>query len=286
MSGFTETWLSQREPYDHAARSQDLLVALQHWRQGRDALSVVDLGSGTGSNLRALAPVLGGRQSWTLIDYDPSLAAAALVKLRGWATDQGFKHNESASGLSIEGPGFFAAVTCRRADLRHLDALPLAPADLVTGSALLDLVSREWLERLASACRGKALCFALTFDGDLDFDPEDPGDSHLRNAFLRHQAGDKGFGPAMGAQAPGIASAVLREQGHQVSGAASPWRLGPRDQALQSALFEGYIQAAKEIAPEQGSEIDAWFARRSDLLKQGALHVVGHRDLLALPVAP
>jgi SAM-dependent methyltransferase len=286
MSGFTELWLSQREPYDHAARSQDLLVALRRWRQGREALSIADLGSGTGSNLRALAPVLGGRQSWTLIDHDPALVAAAFAKLRGWAADRGFKHDESASGLSIEGPGFFAAVTSQRGDLRGLQALPLAPADLVTGSALLDLVSREWLERLASACRGKALYFALTFDGNLDFDPEDFGDSRVRDAFLQHQSGDKGFGPAMGSQAPEIASAVLREPDYKVSSASSPWRLGPCDRSLQSALFAGYVQAAKEIDSELGSEIDAWLERRSDLLKQGALHVVGHRDLLALPVAP
>ena len=37
-------------------------------------ITVVDLGCGTGSNLRATAPLLGPEQHWTLVDYEPGAA--------------------------------------------------------------------------------------------------------------------------------------------------------------------------------------------------------------------
>src|SRR5688500_1818912 len=69
-------WLALREPADAAARSSALaeLVA-QHC--GGGPLTVRDLGCGTGSMLRWLAPQLPGPQRWYLHDRDPVLLARA-----------------------------------------------------------------------------------------------------------------------------------------------------------------------------------------------------------------
>ena len=47
-------------------------------------------------------------------------------------------------------------------------------AHLVTGSALLDLVSEQWLRRLVDACARRACgaCFALTYDGEIRWSNE------------------------------------------------------------------------------------------------------------------
>ena len=71
---FAAGWLDLREPYDRAARSRALLQSLTAWRQGRGRLQVVDLGAGTGANLRCTATALGGEQV---------IPAVALVKVRG-----------------------------------------------------------------------------------------------------------------------------------------------------------------------------------------------------------
>ena len=73
MSGFSAEWLALREPADQRARNSDLLGALTRRFAGRDTLSVVDLGCGAGSNLRALAPALPRRQRWRLVDHDAAL---------------------------------------------------------------------------------------------------------------------------------------------------------------------------------------------------------------------
>ncbi|MEB0303591.1 hypothetical protein QN348_22145, partial [Mucilaginibacter sp. 5C4] len=58
-------WLALREPEDAAARSRDLaLTAAAKIPDG--PVIVHDLGSGTGSMMRWLAPLLPGPQTWIL----------------------------------------------------------------------------------------------------------------------------------------------------------------------------------------------------------------------------
>ena len=65
MSGFTGEWLALREPADIAARSQELTSFVRDALESRARLEIVDLGSGTGSNVRYLAPRLPSPQHWT-----------------------------------------------------------------------------------------------------------------------------------------------------------------------------------------------------------------------------
>src|SRR5690606_36909985 len=87
MSGFSPEWLALREPADMRARDPGLLAALAAHLAGRDAIEVVDLGCGAGSNIRTTAPALGPVQSWTLVDYDPVLLEAARAALMAWADE-------------------------------------------------------------------------------------------------------------------------------------------------------------------------------------------------------
>ena len=73
MSGFSSDWLKLRESADHRARNQELLAKLAACFAEREAILVADLGAGTGSNLRAIAPHLPSRQQWVLVDHDPVL---------------------------------------------------------------------------------------------------------------------------------------------------------------------------------------------------------------------
>lgn len=99
-------------------------------------------------------------------------------------------------------------VSRRQLDLgNELDRVDLNAFDGITASALLDLVSAEWCDRLAArAAKARAtLLFALSVDGRLIFDPKDEGDKKLAQAFTRHQGRDKGFGPALGPRRRGRA---------------------------------------------------------------------------------
>lgn len=298
MTGFSADWLRLREPFDHQARERaaaalGLPAHAERWRRGaaEAPLAVMDLACGSGANLRELAPRLGGLQRWCLVDHDPALLAAVPHALAEWATQPGHRFSSRGDTLHISGPGFSAEVTRRTTDLaRDLATLDFASVQLVTASALLDLVSEPWLLQLAQQGRsaGTALLFALNVDGRTQWQPADPHDDAVHHAFSLHQRRDKGFGPALGPQAVPRALQVLAGAGYQVTQARSDWVIdatatplpGGNAAAMLAAMVDGIAAAAIEQAPGSAPGAQAWQARRQGTLAATRL-VVGHADLIA-----
>lgn len=257
MSGFSTTWLDLREPVDHAARDDALLRAVCSELAEKGEVTIVDLGCGTGSTVRALSRHLSSPARWRLVDNDDALLAAARERLA------------------------MHEVSLVEADLRDIAALPLEGADIVTASALFDLVSRDWLEAFASALelRGIGLYAALNYDGFTRFEDAHPADGHMLDAFNAHQLGDKGFGPALGPTSPAIIEEVFGAAGFTIESAESPWVVPAGE--LQRQLVEGLATAVRETGLVQQNEIAAWLAHRS---ASGGRIWVGHRDVFARPV--
>jgi len=295
---FSADWLRQREPFDAVARDaaaqrlqlQDRLAALRP--HAKEPWRVIDLACGTGANLRWLAPRLGGAQQWLVVDHDADLLACWPVRLAA-AGAAGVAPVGSPAAvkqiLSFSSPGFDAHIVRQQADLMtELDALPWHAADLVTASALLDLVGAAWLHRLVtlSAASGVALLMSLNVDGRHVWSIEDPMDATVCRLFGEHQQSDKGLGPALGPGAVPTLQRALIAAGYQVFTAASDWWLdsceSPDARALQCALIDGMAAAASEQSPASAPSVRAWRQRRRELAKECRLRV-GHLDLLALP---
>ncbi len=264
MCSFSADWLALREPVDAAARNRELTTRLCDWRRKQGALSVLDLGSGTGANCRFLAPLLGGDQHWRLVDQDPALLAA----IDPIQDRSGLLRRETTT-LDLAG---------------SWERLEMPPANLVTASALLDLVSTDWLARLVRRCQTwrAAVFIALSYDGTICWEPALAGDDQVRDWINRHQRTDKGFGPALGPDAAPALAARLEERGYSVALRPSPWLLGSEYAPLQYALLTGWVAAVREIAPEPADELAAWAEQRQRLIDQGRARLaVGHWDLFA-----
>ena len=262
MAGFSAEWLALREPADHAARSADLTSAVLDALPRDTPLRVLDLAAGTGSNLRYLAAAGSNRTRSTqflLVDHDPVLLARV------------------AKTPDVE---------TRCQDLSTLDDPALfAGRSLVTASALLDLVSADWLRVLAARCAesGAAVLFALSYDGRIGCSPEDPEDSAIVPLVNEHQRTDKGFGRALGPDAADCAGGCFAALGYRVARARSDWNLTPESGGLQRRLIEGWAQAATEIAPHRARVIDGWRDRRLAHVAAGwSEMIVGHEDLAAI----
>lgn len=283
MSGFEADWLALREPADGRARDAALRDAAAAWctaRPGPRPVAIVDLGCGTGATLRALAPRIPRAQDWTLVDHDPRLLARVEAALAG------ARHRGSDAGV----PPVVART--RQADLgAELEAILDVDADLVSASAVLDLVSEAWLARLVAglAARGRAFYAALSVDGRIACTPADPFDAAAFAAFDAHQQRDKGLGAALGPRSPALAAARLAAAGYLVRQARADWRLDascPADAALLAPLVDGWHAAAAATERLPASGLHAWRARRLAAIAEGRLRaVVGHVDLWAVPRA-
>ncbi|MBU3730998.1 MAG: methyltransferase domain-containing protein [Beijerinckiaceae bacterium] len=276
---FSPSWLALREPADHRARDQALADRLAAFLAAKEKPLIVDLGCGAGSNLRALAPRLGPKQDWVLVDYDPALLAAARERLIAWATHT--QDDGDALHLSYENKTI--SVRFRQADLSQgLDAVLDPAPDCVTAAALFDLCSVDFIAQAARqiAQRGAAFFTVLTYDGQEEWLPPHEADHAVLSAFIAHQKTDKGFGVSAGPDAPRALQEAFTQAGYEVLEASTPWRLeAPDDRMLMAELANGIAHAATETGQVDRAHIAAWRDARAH-----ATHaIIGHRDCLALP---
>jgi hypothetical protein len=284
---FDADWLSLREEHDHAARHAGLALELSAALPERPRL--LDLGAGTGSLFRWLAPILGRAQAWTLVDADLSLIQRAFAETEAWAARKGWTTSwPSRQVLLVHSPSGAWRMEGLITDLREAPGnLPLDRADAVVNTALCDLVSRAWVERMAAGLARHRLPFyaALNVSGHERFFPPHPADGLVARGFRRDQARDKGFGGvALGPEAPGAMARAFGAAGYTVLRAPSDWRIGRGASGFAAAVAIGHAAAARAKLPRQVSAIADWLATREGQGRRKALSAtIGHTDLLALP---
>lgn len=248
---FSPEWLALRAPFDTQARDKKLTQRFVSALPPSPL--IVDLGAGTGANALALAPLIP-QARFRLVDNDRALLDIARTRLEAETVE---------------------------ADLTGVLTALLTDADAVTASALMDLASAPWFDALAAltAARRLPLLFTLNVDGRHALTPADSDDALVFGAFAHDQRRDKGFGPALGPEAPRYMQEHLTALGARVSLASSDWQIGPAGRALLSALVDGMAEAATRAAPAEAAAIAAWLKRRQ---AQSLSLTVGHQDLLAL----
>ena len=283
---FDADWLALREPFDAASRSVALAERLAEALPARPR--ILDLGAGTGSLFRWLAPIIDRAQAWTFADADADLLTHAFGMTADWAEDHGYTITWPDIGrrrvLLVHTPGGAWRVEARVVDLATLpEQLPQLPFDAVVCSALLDLVSARWLQRFADALRTPLLA-CLSVDGHDAFLPRHPLDRTVLHAFRRDQRRDKGFGHALGPHAPQVLHAALAARGFAVASAASDWRIPLAAIKLLGELVHGHAGVAMRQLPSRRTAIAAWENLRWRQAAHGRLAIrIGHRDSLALP---
>jgi hypothetical protein len=259
-------WLALREEADAAARSTELVDVLRMHLADRPVV-VRDLGCGTGSLGRWLAPRLPGPQSWTLQDRDAELLDRAVLPAR------------AADGTPV-------TARTERGDVTALTAGDLAGTSLVTASALLDLLTAEEVDALAAACVGAgcAALLTLTVTGRVVLTPPDPLDSAFAAAFDAHQRRTVDGRRLLGPDGGGAAADAFTRRGARVTSRPSPWRLGAGRVELTEEWLRGWIDAACAREPGLDRHAGPYLRRRLRECVDGELRaVVGHVDVLAVP---
>jgi hypothetical protein len=241
-------WLDLREPADAAARSDELAERLGRHLPAAGHLVIHDLGGGSGAMGRWLAPRLPGPQHWVVHDRDERLLELAAITFE-----------------------------TSRSDITRLKQDDLAGASLVTASALLDLLTRDELHRMLSACSGLPLFLTLTVVGRTSLSPAEPLDARIGAAFNDHQRRGGRLGPD-------AVAAAVDAMGAEVIVRPSPWRLDAAHADLMAEWLGGWVAAACEQEPALAAQAAAYRDRRLAQAAAGQLAVtVDHADLLVLP---
>lgn len=268
MPRVSSTWLGLREAADAAARAAELVGPVRRHLAGASRVVIHDLGCGTGSMARWLAPQLPGRQHWIMCDRDGDLLEQVAIEMPGRAAD-----------------GAPVTVETRQCDITRLTADDFAGASLVTASALLDMLTVEEVERIVAACVGAGCPALLTISvvGRVDLTPADPLDAQIAAAFNAHQRRTTGGRNLLGPDAVDATVDAFARRGVATMVRPSAWRLGAGDADLVSEWFAGWLGAACEQQPELAGPANSYAHRRLAEAAEGRLEVaVQHHDLLAI----
>jgi trans-aconitate methyltransferase len=264
----TPQWLRLREPADAAARALRLVESVRGELVPGATFTVHDIGCGSGSMGRWLAPLLPSAQRWVLHDRDVGLLELA------------------ASEPPHAPDGFRVTVETSAGDLADLAPEDLADASLLTASAVLDILTEDEVEALVAAITtaGCPALITLSVTGKVRFSPSDPLDGALGAAFNEHQRRTAAGRALLGPDAPRRATELFRARGAEVQVAESDWRLDGRDRQLLQEWLDGWVGAACEQRPDLASSGELLLERRRGQAAEGRLEVtVGHVDLLARP---
>jgi hypothetical protein len=276
MSTATPDWLALRAPADDAARSTELareLGRLLAARRPSAAAPLVlhDLGAGTGSMTRWLAPQLPGTQRWVLRDGDADIV----------------EHVDLDAVVDADGCRIDADVVVE--DLAELPKDAFDGAAAVTASALLDVITHAEAAHIVAACvaADTPALFSLTVTGVVTLRPSarlDAVEQVLSAAFDDHQRRDADGRRMLGPDAVAATAELFAAAGWNVRTVPTPWRLKGRDSALTSEWLDGWIDAAVEWRPDLVDDAEAYRRLRLAQAAAGRLRVmVSHEDLLAWP---
>lgn len=260
-------WLGLREAADAAARATEFVEPVRRHLAGTPLTVVHDLGTGTGSMGRWLAPQLPGPQHWVMYDRDADLLEHAQAEMTDTAAD-----------------GAPVTVETRRRDITRLTADDLAGACLVTASALLDMLTAEEIERIVAVCAAAGCPTLLTISviGRVTLTPPDPLDAEITEAFNAHQRRTVGGRKLLGPDAVDATVEAFGRRGVDVLVRPSHWRLGADRADLTAEWFDGWLGAACEQRPELTGRTTAYGHRRLADAAAGRLGaMVQHNDLLA-----
>jgi hypothetical protein len=242
---------------------------------------LLDLGAGTGSLFRWLAPIIGRSQAWVFADADTTLLGRALDDTADWAEAMGWTVSSPGRALLIHTDMGTWRIETRKVDLAR--ALDVSMVDAVTCTALFDLVSQEWVDHLVAQLRTPLLA-CLSVDGRAQFTPPHPLDGVITGAFRRDQTRDKGFGRALGPSAPAVLVDALTSRHFDVHGAVSDWQIPPDAPEMLGELIASHGEVARHWLKPRQTAIDDWEDLRLSQAQRRRLRIrIGHRDILAFP---
>ena len=284
MNEFSADWLALREPADRAARSLRLSRLVAERLAGHEPVRVLDLGTGTGANLRFLAEQFPAPQQWTLVDRDAALLRQVAQRVSSWGTSQRLcgqrqRRRIRAPRRHVRLPdrdaGGGPLEVCRPVALRRTiaghgvgparprlgplarDADDAMPRGRGRGAVCADLRRPHRLR----ARPNRRTAWSATSSTDISARRRD---SAARSDPTRQTRPTRAFQSA----------------GYEVDHDISDWQLTPARPSCSASCSRAGPRPPPQSIPRSSATIDDWKARRLSHIAAGvSLLTVGHTDL-------
>lgn len=283
---FDPNWLQERYRFDEEARNKQLEWTCVNQFAFRDHLQIVDLGSGTGANLRYYLEQFPQNQSWYCVEEDIALKVPFWEHARQMAIDLDYAIEQEGELMKLTKPGHEVLIHFVHGNLLKVDELvDLLRTDLVLANAVFDLFSKEQFATLVQVLSHHSLSmlFTLNYVG-MDFSPSTEADDHYIGQYNAHMQREQAFGRGMGPASSREMEAVLKEALAQVEVGESLWQIGNQEQVMMGFLLGFFEGALSDWWDDEAEKIalEKWLLEKKQQVAEEALAAeVYHLDILA-----
>jgi SAM-dependent methyltransferase len=292
-------YLDVKTSLDERSLNPTVQTAFLDALRGREWLTCLDLGAGTGASLwRLLNAELSAGLAITAVDRDAALLDIAFKRTTVLLRARGFTVSTPAAGsLRARRGGRHLAIDFITADLQHFNAADDAGRfDAVIAHQVMDLLPpRTMAERIAAWLRPQGVFYAtLNYEGGTALFPvyreealEDRILAVYDDSMEKRRVWDQSSGGARSGRR--LYGALLEHGLAPLAHGTSDWNLTPlhrvyldRDDLCLVALLGMIRDEAARSGEFSGEALDLWHRDRLHKLENGELGLIVHQiDLLA-----
>ncbi|MEM6965192.1 MAG: class I SAM-dependent methyltransferase [Bacteroidota bacterium] len=278
-------WHDERFAFDSKARNPKVEQACFHHFFGKNEMTIVDLGAGTGSNCLYFFEKFPGKQNWIFIEKEERISKYALKRLTREASTKGYLAHQEHDKLVLkkeEREIKIEYVTGSFLDLVNL--VNLDKVDLVMASAVFDLISFPQFVASGSVLLEKKLPLLTTLNyAEMNFDSDDPSDPFFIEKYESYMNRPQAFGKAMGKKCPRILVNFFQKQQAKLEFGSSIWKLeGKPAKGMNNHLLNFIEAATQEMLEEEEENVlfEEWIKNKRAMTTSGTLNTyVQYYDL-------
>ena len=283
-------WLAHRFACDAEARHDEIEHKfLDFFRQHQTSLKIVDIGSGTGANVRYYFDKIPHAQEWTLIEQSTYLLEECRHSLSAFAQEHNYSWQAQGDAfLLTDTEEKTATIKLVPGRLEHIEQLTDLPhTDVVTANAVFDLLSFEQFDALVSTLARHDVCLLATLNYyETSFLPFSDQDHRFTHWYHMHMKRPQPMGIAMGPDCSAEMLDLLAQHHMMIEQEGSQWHLKKCDLTMHRYILHFMKQAISELSlsQEEQRDFNAWLDRKKELCRQRELEIIiDHSDIFACP---
>ena len=283
-NSFETNWLDRRYQYDNAARDKKVEEACLNYLENKSSVTILDIGSGTGSNCLYFMEKMPTVQNWIFVEHDEHLSKYALERIKKQASELGYSIKGDAQKLCLEKENRQVEISYITDSFFDLDKkVDLSKVDLVTAGAVFDLLSFKQFVDIASIVLENEIALLATMNyAEMSFSPEEASDILFIEKYEKHMSRTQEFGKAMGKDCSRSMVKFFRKHQREVVYGASVWNLNGKEEETHSCLFQFMKSAVTEMIEEEEHTqlFSKWLYLKKELAAEGKLSTsIQHYDI-------